>query len=107
MEDNLLNKHGCKFRAKLDRKKCEGEIFVERDNVYLLQNLKNGASPDNEEAYMKRGYTHSWYVGRGSLAELEDNDVTDFEIIEEASVSSDPVLDSKMSNNRKKLLLFI
>ena len=107
MEDNLLNKHGCKFRARIEHERCEGEIFVEGKIVYLLQNSKNGASPDDKETCKKRGYLYSWHVGDGSRTRLEFNDVTDFEIIEEASVSSDPVLDSKMSNNRKKLLLLI
>lgn len=43
--NNLLNKDGCKFIARIEEVQCIGRIYVVDNNVYLLQNVKNGGRP--------------------------------------------------------------
>ena len=74
---NLLDSHGKRFTAKIQRVEVEGRIAVESDRVYLCQDEKDGTRCGDT-----LGYDYSWTVGDGSKYSLEANSVTDFMIVE-------------------------
>lgn len=96
--DNLLDKNGCKFKAVIDGKPCEGVIYVEGCKVYLLQNVKDGSKPDHfpEDSEFK----YSWVVAEGKSHDLRRNKVENLEIVESISIFAS-------SESKKKLLLFL
>lgn len=98
--DNLLNKDGCRFKATIQGKKCEGVIYVEDEGVYLLQNGISGSEPNIFPR--KLGFKYSWIVAQGTPWDLERNRVKDFEIIEET-----PIIASSLNLNSKKKLLLL
>lgn len=74
--ENLLNCKGKRFKCKICGVSVEGKIQVERDKVFLCQNIRNGGRTTDT-----LGYSYSWYVNTGSKEDLEDNNVTDFKLI--------------------------
>ena len=61
---------GTKFEARIEGTLCKGRIQKEGGDIYLCQNEKNGCDADD-----KLGYFHSWNIGNGSLAKLEQTGV--------------------------------
>lgn len=107
---NLIDKNGCKFRAIIDGSECEGVIYVENEEVYLLQDKKYGSKPCHFPSEL--GYECSWTVEQGTVVDLENNDVKAFRIIEDISRKDNP--ENTLSSNcessnceKRKLLLFI
>lgn len=80
---DLLKKNGYKFKARIADSWCEGVIYVEDDTVYLMQNELNGARPYPFPSEL--GFSYSWHVDEGTEQDLKNNDVEDFEIIEDLS----------------------
>lgn len=78
--ENLLNCNGRKFSAKIKGTYAEGRIRVEDGNVYLCQNMRDGANCDD-----KLGFRFSWSVHKGSSDDLKDMNVTDIRLIPEAA----------------------
>ena len=80
---NLLNKNGCKFKAKIYKDPVSGEVRVEGSSVFLLFNdsSHSGGCPGN-----MRGYKHSWNIHKGDADGLMRENVTDFELVEDKSV---------------------
>ena len=66
------------FKANIDGTDCVGRIQVEEGQVYLCQNIKEGA-----ECNDKLGFKYSLLIRTGSPKDLKGADVrtTDFEII--------------------------
>lgn len=98
--DNLLNKGGCKFKARIDGVLCTGLIYVVDNNVYLLQNTKNGSRPRSFPSEL--GFEYSWDVDQGTEDQLECYEVEDFEIIENS-----PIIALSSNERKRNLLLFI
>ena len=68
METNGIDLRKCRgfgFKAKIEGTPCEGKIQVEDGDVYLCQNMKNGA-----ECRDRLGYKFSWYIGNCSEIDL-------------------------------------
>lgn len=74
--ENLLNCKGKRFKCKIDGIYVEGRIQVEKNMVFLCQNIKDGGECED-----KLGYTYSWYVGTKDKDYLSMNNITNFEII--------------------------
>lgn len=99
--NNLLNKDGCRFRARIEGVRCTGRIYVVDNNVYLLQNMKDGGRPRSFPSEL--GFEYSWDVDQGTEGQLECYEVEDLEIIEESPI----IASSSNLNSKKKLLLFL
>lgn len=97
---NLLKKNGCKFKARIDGKWCEGVIYVDGRTVYLMQNGRDGSKPCPFPSEL--GFSCSWNVNQGTEEDLECNDVEDFEIIENS-----PIIALSSNERKRNLLLFI
>lgn len=85
LPDNLLGCDGRKFRCKIYNHECDGAVSVVDERVYLCQNytglhdfipFSGGRSSD------KNGYKYSWFVGKGTSDELNEEQVTEFELID-------------------------
>lgn len=76
---NLLDKHGYKYKAKIHDDSVSGEIVVEHDCVYLLQNLHSGFKPTSGT----KDYKWSWSVLNGSPDTLAREHVTCFELVDD------------------------
>jgi hypothetical protein len=76
--ENLLNCHGKRFKCKIKGIKAEGKISVDDRLAYLCQNEYKGAICED-----KQGYNYSWIVDEGNILDLEYNDVTDFQLLDE------------------------
>lgn len=59
-EQDYLDAHLKEFEAMCDGNKIKGIVYVEGDNVFLLQNVKDGIKPYNEE-WKKYGYKYSYF----------------------------------------------
>jgi hypothetical protein len=76
---NLLDKDGCKYKAKIHNDPVSGELCVENGSVFLLHNSTThyGGSPTKG----MRGYKASWNVHRGDVDGLRSENVKDFELV--------------------------
>lgn len=60
-----IKKHDRKIaKCIIDGIDCTGIVFVEDENVYLLQNKKNGHYTPKNEEYRKYGYSLTWCIVR-------------------------------------------
>lgn len=64
----LLKQDGKKFSAIIDGIACEGKIRVYNEEVFLLQNNKDGTSPSDGD---HRGYSRSWIIYRSDFPEKD------------------------------------
>lgn len=79
METNGIDLRKCRgfgFKAKIEGTPCEGKIQVEDGDVYLCQNMKNGAGCRD-----RLGYKFSWYIGNCSEIDLMRTWVVNLEIL--------------------------
>ena len=58
-EQDYLDAHLKEFETMDDGNKIKGIVYVEGDDIFLLQNVKDGTQPDNEE-WKKYGYKYSF-----------------------------------------------
>ena len=73
---DLMKCKGLGFKANIRGMSCEGRIQVEHSNVYLCQNIMNGAICRDS-----LGYCYAWCINDGSEKAMKKNLVTDLEII--------------------------
>ncbi len=66
---------GSKFTCLIKGKKASGRIQKEGGNIYLCQDVEDGASCDD-----KLGYKSSWNIFSGSVRDTMGNDVHELEI---------------------------
>ena len=74
-ELNLLGADGKYFTCKIDGIETKGRIRVEDIGVYLCQDEVAGS--ECEEKY---GYKYSYFIEKGTEADLEEEDVTDLKL---------------------------
>lgn len=77
------NLEGLNFRAKILEVYCEGKIKIEKDEIYLCQNEKEGINCKD-----RLGYKHSWFIADGSKDKLESANVSELEIEMETGYES-------------------
>ena len=58
--EELLASHLKPFEAKIDGCKTKGIIFVENENIFLMQNSALGKTPNNNN-WRNYGYIRSWF----------------------------------------------
>jgi hypothetical protein len=76
---NLLDKDGCKFKAKICDDPVSGEICVKDSDVFLLHN--NTAYLGGSPTGSMRGYKASWSVHKGDATGRMCENVKDFELV--------------------------
>lgn len=72
----MMNCKGLRFKAKINGTPCGGKVQVEDTDIYLCQN-----DADRGDCLDKLEFRYSWSVGRGTEEDLQNSDVTDFEIV--------------------------
>ena len=58
--EELLASHLKPFEAEIDGCRTKGIVFVENENIFLVQNSVEGNTPDNSN-WKNYGYKYSWF----------------------------------------------
>lgn len=58
--EELLASHLKPFEAEIDGCRTKGIVFVENENIFLVQNSVKGDTPDNSN-WKNYGYKYSWF----------------------------------------------
>lgn len=74
--ENLLLCDGMEYECRIYGDKVKGKITVERDEVFLCQDFKEGCG-----CVDRKGYKYSWYVRDGCNENLTRLGVSDFKLI--------------------------
>jgi len=78
---------GTKFKAKIEEVECEGRIQKEDGDIYLCQNVKNGAL-----CYDKLGFDYSWSIRKGNSVNLTENKVEIISLELDPSFKAPPIV---------------
>lgn len=86
---DLLDCRGLEFEANIDGTICKGKVQVEKNKVYLCQDVKDGSPCEDRLGYKYSWVTYEksipdsfdeWYVSNFKLIESKDDPFKDWQV---------------------------